>query len=106
MTQKNLVASANRSLRNEEMLQTIKAEQALKLTLTPKEIHHHPSGNGMTSRKFIQQSNKEEDLVHQDRMEQARQNMLLKMQTKQCKNSNYSISILHVICIFQLSPFD
>lgn len=59
------------------MLRSIKAEKTLKLILTPKEVtpHHTPS----SSRHNHKQSRV--DLVEQDRMEEARQKVLIKMQS-------------------------
>ena len=63
------------------MLRSIKAEKTLKLILTPNEVasrHNPPPPRHQHERS--EQSR--EDLVQQDRMEEARQKVLMKMQSE------------------------
>jgi len=94
------------STQKEEMIRSIKAKQALKLTLTPTEIDHYGRTNQhVTSRQQHpttaaarhqhlttatttkkqsidrkRDSYNEQELVNQEKMERARQHMLSKMQ--------------------------
>ena len=101
MQHEKRIVHHHQSTKKEEMIRNIKAEQALKLTLTPKDIDHYGGGrtNQHPPRKQHQQSTttatttqkqhssrrtrdsyNEQELLHQDKMERARQNMLSKMQ--------------------------
>ena len=63
------------------MLRSIKAENTLKLILTPKEVASRHINPPSSRHNHHEQSR--EDLVEQDRMEEARQKVLMKMQSGQ-----------------------